>query len=596
MIYRVWRQVSLSRKLLAFFSIMPRGKATVANKEATTIKLNVKKNKSPYKDEANSQIKLEVQEIVPEEDMSCTQSKSPSLDLSKFKFEKKPHIKIEYEKESPVKQETKGLWEPPHWQDFLLNLRNMRANKDAPVDTMGCHMSSDPKAPPKVIRYQHLISLMLSSQTKDQVTFAAMERLRERGLTIDNVLSMSDDELGKLIYPVGFWKTKVKYIKKTTQTLKEQYNGDIPDSVEKLCKLTGVGPKMAHICMSVAWNKVTGIGVDTHVHRISNRIGWVKKPTATPEDTRKALEAWLPFELWGEVNHLLVGFGQTICLPIGPNCEECLNNDICPSRGIKKSPKKTTPMKVKEEIDPLDVKIEKAVKKVLKNLKLDEDGVTLNVPNAKAPKVSKKSPKKETIKKEDNSINQEVNLKVPVECESNSDTKVQRKRKVTPKKGVKEVIEDCAKNLAAVSNSENLQQSKRKVTPKKGKEPADVNIIEECLTVLNICDKTDKNEPRKRKVTPIKESKGSDKSISTNNLDSKAPPKRKITPKKAQLQQNNDDDDFVQPVLLEVKSNVQKSAKAKKSPVKRKSPRVQSNTDDIKPASNKTGRKKTKSC
>ncbi|XP_063362287.1 endonuclease III-like protein 1 isoform X2 [Cydia amplana] len=292
---------------------MPRGKATAATNKTATAQSNVKKNISQHKDEVNSQIKLQGQEIEPEEDISYAQNKSPSLDLSKFKYEKKPHIKIEYEKESPVKQ---------------------------------------------VIRYQHLISLMLSSQTKDQVTFAAMERLRERGLTIDNVLSMSDDELGKLIYPVGFWKTKVKYIKKTTQTLKEQYNGDIPDSVEKLCKLTGVGPKMAHICMSVAWNKVTGIGVDTHVHRISNRIGWVKKPTATPEDTRKALEAWLPFELWGEVNHLLVGFGQTICLPIGPNCEECLNNDICPSRGIK-SPKKTTPMKVKEEIDPLDVKKKK---------------------------------------------------------------------------------------------------------------------------------------------------------------------------------------------------------------------------------------------
>ncbi|XP_063362285.1 endonuclease III-like protein 1 isoform X1 [Cydia amplana] len=337
---------------------MPRGKATAATNKTATAQSNVKKNISQHKDEVNSQIKLQGQEIEPEEDISYAQNKSPSLDLSKFKYEKKPHIKIEYEKESPVKQEAKGLWEPPHWQEFLLNLRNMRANKDAPVDTMGCHMSSDPTAPPEVIRYQHLISLMLSSQTKDQVTFAAMERLRERGLTIDNVLSMSDDELGKLIYPVGFWKTKVKYIKKTTQTLKEQYNGDIPDSVEKLCKLTGVGPKMAHICMSVAWNKVTGIGVDTHVHRISNRIGWVKKPTATPEDTRKALEAWLPFELWGEVNHLLVGFGQTICLPIGPNCEECLNNDICPSRGIK-SPKKTTPMKVKEEIDPLDVKKKK---------------------------------------------------------------------------------------------------------------------------------------------------------------------------------------------------------------------------------------------
>lgn len=110
------------------------------------------------------------------------------------------------------------------------------------------------------MRYQTLVALMLSSQTKDQVTHAAMQRLKEHGLTIDNILDTSDEDLGKLIYPVGFWKSKVKYIKKTTQILKDSYNSDIPSTVEDLCKLVGVGPKMAHICMNVAWNKVTGIG------------------------------------------------------------------------------------------------------------------------------------------------------------------------------------------------------------------------------------------------------------------------------------------------------------------------------------------------
>lgn len=114
------------------------------------------------------------------------------------------------------------------------------------------------------------------------------------------------------------------------------------------------------------------LGVDTHVHRISNRIGWVKKPTATPEDTRKSLQTWLPFDLWSDVNHLLVGFGQTICLPVGPMCHECLNRDICPSSDkgrkspSKKSPNKKSPIKksptlkeIKEEKlnDNLDIKI-----------------------------------------------------------------------------------------------------------------------------------------------------------------------------------------------------------------------------------------------
>ncbi|XP_013171976.1 PREDICTED: endonuclease III-like protein 1 isoform X2 [Papilio xuthus] len=298
-------------------------------------------DKKEIKSETNN-VKTLKQEAINKEENSS------KIDLNKFKFEKKPTIKIEFENDDETHKTVadKGLWEPPNWRRFLDNLRKMRSSNDAPVDSMGCHMTMDENAPPKVIRYQTLISLMLSSQTKDQVTFAAMERLKERGLTVDNILAMTDEELGKLIYPVGFWKTKVKYIKKTTQTLKEQYDGDIPNSVEKLCKLTGVGPKMAHICMKVAWDKVTGIGVDTHVHRISNRIGWVKKQTATPEDTRKALESWLPFELWSEVNHLMVGFGQTICLPLGPSCDKCLNKDICPSSGkLKRSPNKKSPLK-----------------------------------------------------------------------------------------------------------------------------------------------------------------------------------------------------------------------------------------------------------
>ena len=97
-------------------------------------------------------------------------------------------------------------------------------------------------------------------------------------------------------------------------------------------------------------------GVDTHVHRISNRIEWVKKPTSTPEDTRKSLQSWLPFELWSEVNHLMVGFGQTLCLPVGPMCHECLNRDICPSSGKgRKSPKKS-PIKIEKIDDMLSAK------------------------------------------------------------------------------------------------------------------------------------------------------------------------------------------------------------------------------------------------
>ncbi|KAI5652091.1 hhH-GPD superfamily base excision DNA repair protein domain-containing protein [Phthorimaea operculella] len=468
-------------------------------------------------------------------------------DLQQFVYKStsthRPHLTIKYEAE-PLRDEEKpqGLWEPPNWREFLLNLRNMRANNDAPVDSMGCHKAMDEDAAPEVMRYQSLIALMLSSQTKDQVTFAAMERLRERGLTVDNVLKMSDEELGKLIYPVGFWKTKVKYIKKTTQTLKEQYNGDIPDSVEKLCKLTGVGPKIAHICMKVAWNKVTGIGVDTHVHRISNRIGWVKKPTSTPEDTRKALETWLPNELWGEVNHLLVGFGQTICLPIGPLCHECLNNDICPSKGLgRKSPNKTpgkTPNKTPVKTEGEDVKQEDVLK-VKKELDLDEPKGKIIKPTIKV--TDEEGKEKLEMKKE------------PIQVKAKS-----KRKNATPQKddGLKENDEDIEekspdKSTVAIkeemSSKPKKTPTKRKITPKKSIE-------------ANIAQKNDKDHFKK--ANP-----------SADLTEDKPAPrrKRKSTPRKYDTSKENDknfEENVTSKTTLDIKEEF--ASKPRKSPMKRR--------------------------
>ena len=266
---------------------------------------------------------------------------------------KKGHLKIEIESSNsnasqPVtkvddhKKTEPQIQGPPNWEDVYNNILEMRKDLSAPVDTMGCERAHDPNAEPKVQRFQCLVSLMLSSQTKDEINFKAMTSLKENGLTVENLLKTDDDTLGKLIYPVGFWKTKVKYLKKTALILKEQYNCDIPDNVKDLCGLPGVGPKMAHICMNVAWKKPSGIGVDTHVHRIANRLQWTQSKrsgsTKTPEETRKALESWLPISKWGEINWLLVGFGQQICRPINPKCNECLNRDLCPvgRKSIKK--------------------------------------------------------------------------------------------------------------------------------------------------------------------------------------------------------------------------------------------------------------------
>jgi len=208
----------------------------------------------------------------------------------------------------------------------------MRQDASAPVDSMGCERAHDMDASPPIQRFQCLISLMLSSQTKDEVNFAAMVRLREHGLTVENVLNTDQESLGKLIYPVGFWRNKAKYIKQVCQILRDKYNDDIPDNVQDLCKLPGVGPKMAHLTMNIAWAKQSGIGVDTHVHRIVARLGWTDpEVNKTPEHTRISLESWLPEDKWTEINWLLVGFGQQICTPVSPHCGDCLNKDICPT-------------------------------------------------------------------------------------------------------------------------------------------------------------------------------------------------------------------------------------------------------------------------
>ncbi|XP_036829668.1 endonuclease III-like protein 1 isoform X1 [Oncorhynchus mykiss] len=248
------------------------------------------------------------------------------LPLAPILRRRRGQVKVEYD----GKEEPKH-WEPPDWSKQLGHVRQMRSARDAPVDLMGAEKCYDTHAPDEVRRYQVLVSLMLSSQTRDQVTSAALQRLRAHGCTVDNIVNTDDDTLGQLIYPVGFWKTKVKYLKQTSVMLQREFRGDIPNTVEGLVRLPGVGPKMAHLAMDIAWHQVSGIGVDTHVHRISNRLGWTRGGTKNPDETRKALEDWLPRDLWSEINWLLVGFGQQVCLPVNPLCSVCLNQHSCPS-------------------------------------------------------------------------------------------------------------------------------------------------------------------------------------------------------------------------------------------------------------------------
>lgn len=223
---------------------------------------------------------------------------------------------------------------PSNWENVYNIVKTMReANPTAPVDTMGCEDLYWRSSSAREKRYHTLTALMLSSQTKDPVTAAAMQRLHtelvprdqaEPGsstLTIANILSATPTHLDALISKVGFHNTKTKHIQQTAHILATQYNNDIPSTLDGLLALPGVGPKMAYLCLSAAWGIDAGIGVDVHVHRITNLWGWHQ--TRTPEETRKWLQGWLPKDRWHEINKLLVGLGQTVCLPVGRRCGEC---------------------------------------------------------------------------------------------------------------------------------------------------------------------------------------------------------------------------------------------------------------------------------
>ncbi|KAI9199662.1 DNA glycosylase [Polychytrium aggregatum] len=213
-------------------------------------------------------------------------------------------------------------------------LKDYRASNQAPVDLMGCAWLAERDKSPEVFRYQTLVALQLSSQTKDPVVAAAVRAMQGHqpgGLTVDSILDMDDKVLGSYICKVGFHNKKLKYLKDTAAILRDKYSGDIPDTIEGLVGLPGIGPKMAYLAMQCAWKRNLGIGVDTHVHRISNRLGWASTDKNKPDNTRIELESWIGKEYWADLNPLLVGFGQLMCLPIGPKCGDCPLADQCPS-------------------------------------------------------------------------------------------------------------------------------------------------------------------------------------------------------------------------------------------------------------------------
>ncbi len=182
--------------------------------------------------------------------------------------------------------------------------------------------------------FEILVSTLLSLRTKDEVTIKASERLFEKATTPEGILDLDLSELEKLIYPVGFYPTKSKRLKEISKILLETYDGRVPDNMEDLLKLPGVGRKTANLVLAEGF-KMDAICVDTHVHRISNRIGYVS--TKNPEQTEYALREKLPKKFWITYNEILVAFGQVLCRPLSPWCSRCPVSDICLKVGVERS-------------------------------------------------------------------------------------------------------------------------------------------------------------------------------------------------------------------------------------------------------------------
>ena len=175
--------------------------------------------------------------------------------------------------------------------------------------------------------YRVLISCILSLRTKDETTYPAAKRLFKLAKTPKQMLKLNTKRIEKTIFPVGFYKTKAKRIKGISKKLIEEYKGKVPDKIEELLKFKGVGRKTANIVMVYGHSEPYYLPIDTHCHRIPNRLGWIE--TKTPEESEKELKKILPKKYWWDFNHIFVRFGQNICKPVKPHCWECPISEYC---------------------------------------------------------------------------------------------------------------------------------------------------------------------------------------------------------------------------------------------------------------------------
>ncbi len=180
--------------------------------------------------------------------------------------------------------------------------------------------------------FEVLIATMLSAQTRDAVTAAASARLFRVARTPATMAKLTEKQIIKLIYPVSFYRHKAAHLKQTCRILAQRFDGRVPSTMEQLLTLPGVGRKTANLVLILSFRSLENICVDTHVHRISNRLGWVR--TRTPDETEHALYDSTPERWWPYINLYLVTWGQNVCRPLYPRCGACVIRPHCPQIGV----------------------------------------------------------------------------------------------------------------------------------------------------------------------------------------------------------------------------------------------------------------------
>ena len=189
--------------------------------------------------------------------------------------------------------------------------------------------------------FQVLIATLLSARTQDATTLAASTRLFQVARTPHTLAKLTVKRIERLIYPVCFYRHKARHVKATCRRLVEVYGGRVPTTMEELLTLPGVGRKTANLVLILAFKSRQNICVDTHVHRIANRLGWVH--TRTPEDTEQALYKATDPQWWPYLNLYLVTWGQNVCRPVYPRCEECVLAGMCRRVGVTKISRRILP-------------------------------------------------------------------------------------------------------------------------------------------------------------------------------------------------------------------------------------------------------------